>query len=364
MRYQPHEVNMVGITSSTRNFWRRRRRTSEQCHQEEEREDTSIQKAVRSLKGEGFIRFHSKKWIRTDCINIRFGMFVHMTALYCLWSSSSWRILGIVFLLCLSCAWPSVLAKYNIHFYERWRDMLLCLHFLVHHVYATHLLMSLGLDTRRSFSAHLGPVKFLFLFLATSNIPWHVVHAVTYKLSTVSAFVLTQPFLLYLLTGLEAGSCRYIVIHYPAASLELFKKIHYLIGVLVSYTTSISLGISLDNPTSVSNEMEGYAECKHVMIFLTYFLGVVLPGFRIYVTQKLEWREFVNSSSEEIYWNGGPSTEDISAALHVLRLELFRREERSQPLEEFLSWSSIFACAIIVWVYVPYIPIGPVFFRR
>ena len=318
--------------------------------------DAKAIQVIRCLKGEGFTRFHSRKYMQADSLNMNIGLVVYVTALYCLWNTAPWHVLAQVFALCLGCIWPRFLSRLGRGFYERWRDVLLWLHFVAHHIIGSRILHSQGIHSRAVLGRVDDPLKFLALFLVTSTILWHGIHAVTYKVSNAFSFVVIQPFLLFFLAGQEADNCRFVVTEHPVPSVGTFKSTCAIVDSVVSYLSWLGCGVpSLPGGTSLGwDGVEGYSECRHLMFFLLYYLGMVVPAFSLYVSEKAEWKLFLSSSASDLVWRGGPGEAEISEALGVLREEEARQRRRGLAVEGMLGWASLFACAVITWICVPY----------
>ena len=319
----------------------------------------SIRKVTLRLKGEGFTRFHSKKCILVDCFNINLGAPVYAIVLYCLWNSTTWNVLILLFLLSVSCFWPNWISKSHPEIYLRWRDAFFSIHFLIHHVFAGEILRSHGMDPRGSINGQFNPVLMFVLYLFTSPIGWHAFHALISKPARAVRFVIVQSALLYFVTGHEAVSCRSILSKNPAIAARAFKTIFAALRSVESSVTSLSIGMPLDTSDPVLDELEGYAECKHIMIFLLYFFVIALPAFFHSRAEKVDWEEFLQSSVENISWEDGPSRNEISAALNMLKADLAYKQERWAAIEAFHRWPSMLACALVLWVCIPYLPVGP-----
>lgn len=320
-----------------------------------------MQEVIRQLKGEGFDRFHSKKMVESDRFNVYIGTTIYLLVLFSIRTSACWKSIGAMIFLCLTSLWPHVLLFYGTDTFLRWRDFVLCLHYGVHYIWAPQFLLSEGVHARSIVQRQRNPVLFLLFFFITSTIPWHSLHGFTYKTSRLYKFLITRLLMLYFTSGHEAEYCRSMVTKHPIPSVEVFKNLHaFLESLANSVAMSVGINLRVETAESGTDGVEGYTECKHIMLFLLYFLGIAVPAFHLYMTEHLEWKRFINSNIDDITWPGGPSRDEMLDGLEELRDEISREVRQGCNGADVLGWLSFLACGVIIWVFAPYLRPSPI----
>ena len=329
-----------------------------------------IYDAVRRLRGEGFTRYHNRRYMQSDCANVFVGFVVYLVVFYCLPETVPPSTLLQMVLICLLALMPPVAMRINRDLYEKRREAMMYLHMLIHHVWASQMVTAAGINVRSLLRTDQHPLTYFLYFVVSSTVLWHGVHAVTYRVSRLWKLVLMQGSTILMLTGHEANHCRFAVKHHQIPSVGIFRTIHTSCEYFVSSISSIAAGTTMisESPYSAwseGEELDGFYECTHFLLFLLFLVGLVLPGFSIAASERREWEQFINSDPEDISWSSGPPVQVIRGALVVLRSEQSSKQSKVRqkgPMAGF-KYASLLASIVATWICVPFVPLSKVLYE-